>query len=208
MTRDRVTTPPPRDPARPALVRMLCVSTIEPRKNHRTLMAAYELAAAARPDLELELTLAGAYQPGAEDIAADIHRTIDRHAGRVRWNHAAEYGTLRRLYEACDFTVFPSELEGFGLPIIESLWMNRPCLCGNLGVVAETAGGGGCVTTDVRDPQMIADAMLRMIGTPNFLEGLRVEIAARPLKTWEEYAGEVLAALAETDAVPTLPTAR
>ena len=183
------------DPSGTSTVRLLCVSTVEPRKNHRVLMAAFERAVEARPDLELRLTLVGAHPVSYENVGAVVHATMDRHPGRISWHEAAPYSTLQNLYEACDFTVFPSELEGFGLPILESLWFGRPCICADFGAMAETAAGGGCVTVDVRDPQALAEAILSLAASPDRLAALRAEIEQRPLKTWEEYAAEVLECL-------------
>ena len=190
----RVQTVPetPRSPDAP--VRMLCVSTLEPRKNHRTLLAAYELAVARRPDLRLELDLVGAPYVGSPDIAADARAAMARQPG-LRWHENVEHGRLHRFYEACDFTVYPSVLEGFGLPVIESLWLGRPCVCANFGVMAENAAGGGCLTADVRDPHALADAMLSLAGSSKSRRALAAEAVARKLKTWGEYAHEVLASM-------------
>ena len=145
---------------RTAPVRMLCVSTLEPRKNHRALLAAYELAVARPPGPALELDLVGAAYVGSQDIANAV-READRRACRACVGTGRSSTTqLQALYAACDFTVYPSVVEGFGLPVIESLWFGRPCVCANFGVMAENAAGGGCLTADVRDPQALADAML------------------------------------------------
>ena len=175
--------------------RLLCVSTLEPRKNHRTLFAAYELAAGRRPDLALELDLVGAPYVDARDIADAARALAARHPGRVRWHERAEPDALRRLYAECAFTVYPSVLEGFGLPVIESLWFGRPCVCANFGVMAENAAGGGCLTVDVRDPEALARAILTLAGSADLRSQLTVAATTRPLKTWAAYADEVLAAL-------------
>ena len=190
----RVLTVPDADAKPGAPVRMLCVSTLEPRKNHRTLFAAYELAVAQRPELRLELDLVGAPYVGSPEIADDARKVLARQPG-MRWHEKVEHGRLHQLYEACDFTVYPSVLEGFGLPVIESLWFARPCLCANFGVMAENALGGGCLTTDVRVPKSLADAMISLAVSPERRRALAQEAVARKLKTWGEYADEVLAAM-------------
>ena len=189
----RVQTPPPA-PVSGQPVRMLCVSTLEPRKNHAALLAAYELAVARRSDLRLELDLIGASYIGSQDIADGVRAAMSRLPG-LRWHEQVEYARLQELYAQCDFTVYPTLLEGFGLPVIESLWLGRPCVCANFGVMAENAVGGGCVTVDVRDPGVLADAMLTLAGSAELRAKLTTEAIARPLKTWGEYAREVLACL-------------
>ena len=115
----------------------------------------------------------------------------------VRWRERVDHNELNRLYRECDFTVYPSVLEGFGLPVIESLWLGRPCVCANFSVMAENAAGGGCLTCDVRDPQSLAEAIIRLAESPERRRQLAHEAIARPLKTWHEYAVAVLAAMQE-----------
>ena len=190
--RERSVAPAPAAPAPP--VRLLCVSTLEPRKNHRTLLTAYELASAQRPDLRLELDLVGAAYIGSADIVEAVRETMARCPG-LRWHEKIEHGTLRQLFDDCLFTVYPSVLEGFGLPVIESLWFGRPCICANFGVMAENARGGGCLTVDVRDPGALAAAMLEVAGNPARRFALALEATGRKLKTWDDYATEVLSHL-------------
>ncbi len=186
------TLPPAPAPGQP--VRMLCVSTLEPRKNHAVLLAAYEAAVARRPDLALELDLVGAPYIGSQDIAENVRAAMARLPG-LRWHEQVEYARLQELYARCDFTVYPTLLEGFGLPVIESLWLARPCVCANFGVMAENAAGGGCLTADVRHPEALMEAMLSLAESPELRLRLTAEAIARPLKTWGEYAREVLGCL-------------
>ena len=187
------TLPPPSTPDTP--LRLLCVSTLEPRKNHRALLAAYELAAKQRPDLPLVLDLVGAPYVGSPEITAAVRALVARYPDRVRWHERVEHSTLQRLYADCDFTVYPSVLEGFGLPVIESLWQARPCLCANFGVMAENAADGGCLTVDVRDPAALANAIVALAISPDLRQKLAMEATTRHLKTWREYADELLDAM-------------
>jgi glycosyltransferase involved in cell wall biosynthesis len=176
-------------------IRMLCVSTIEPRKNHRTLLAAFDLAVAQRPDLGLKLDLAGASYVGSGDLMSLVHHAMRRHRGALHWHEKVEHSFLRQLFEACDFTIYPSVVEGFGLPVIESLWFGRPCICANFSVMAENAAGGGCLTTDVRNPKDLAAAILQLADSPDLRRKLAAEAVSRPLKSWADYAEEVSEAM-------------
>ena len=182
-------------PKEPRPLRLLCVSTLEPRKNHVALLAAYEHAIAARPDLQLELHLVGASYAGYPELVESVSAAAHRLPG-LHWHGQIEYDELQAQYAACDFTVYPSVVEGFGLPVIESLWFGRPCICANFGVMAENAVGGGCLTTDVRDPQALADTIVTLAADADLRARLTKEATTRPLKTWSEYAREVLACLA------------
>lgn len=172
-------------------IRILCVSTLEPRKNHLTLLEAFEKAVALRPDLPLELHLVGAPYTHSWDIVEKVHRAMYRLPNQIFWHEKVEQNFLRSLYRQIDFTVYPSILEGFGLPIIESLWFGRPCLCANFGAMAENAVGGGCYTLDVKDPVALAEGILKLATSPNGLTHLATEAIHRPLKTWEQYALDI-----------------
>lgn len=185
------------DPAAP--IKIVCVSTLEPRKNHYTLLEAFDRAVAARPDLPLELDLVGAPYVEAYHIVERAHQAIARHPGRVRWREKVEHSLLRQLLVECDFTVYPSLVEGFGLPVIESLWFGAPCICANFGVMAENAAPGGCLTADVRNPSSLAAAILTLAENPGLRRKLSVEAVSRKLKTWKEYALEVVAEMQRLD---------
>ena len=120
---------------------------------------------------------------------------IDRYPHRVHWHTWREYAALARLYECGDFTVYPSLLEGSALPILESLWFRKPCICADTGVMQEVAAGGGCLAVDVYHPEVIAQAIISLADSPKRLARLAAEIDARPLRTWEDAASELLAAL-------------
>ena len=184
--------PRPRDPGEPW--RILCVSAVAPRKNHRALLAAFERVLAARPETKFELRLVGRPQLFSEDNVPEAVRAfVERHPpGTVTWTEWIEYSALGGHYAQCDFTVFPSALEGWPAPVVESLWAGRPCVCAAHGVMADVARGGGCVTVDVHDGQALADALLALTDAPERLAALAAEIDARPLPTWEDYAREVL----------------
>ena len=92
--------------------------------------------------------------------------------------------------------MYPSLLEGSALPVLESLWFRRPCICADTGAMKEVAAGGGCLAVDVYHPEVVAQAIVSLADKPETLPRLGEEIDARPLRTWEDAARELLAALA------------
>ena len=145
----------------PNLVNILCVSTLDPRKNHSTLFEAFDLASAAVSQPELRLHLVGDIYKDARFIVERVKAAMTRN-GNISWHGKITDHQLANFYRECDFTIFPSFLEGFGLPIIQSLWNRRPCVCANFGAMAETAKGGGCFTVDVRDPAKLSGAIVTL----------------------------------------------
>jgi glycosyltransferase involved in cell wall biosynthesis len=181
---------------RTSAVNILCVSTLEPRKNHRSLLAAMEIVARRVPDLKWKLHLVGNAYAGAVDISESVEAAMRRDP-RVVWHRIVDDRTLSQLYDAAAFTIYPSIIEGFGLPILESLWHGRPCICSNAGVMAELAAGGGCLTVDVENPEKLAEAIVRLSTDAALASRLSSEAAGRVLKTWRQYADEFRGVLEE-----------
>ncbi len=179
---------------------VLCVATFEPRKNHLVLLEAAGIAWARGADFELTLIGRTTAQWGQKVEAA---LTALQTAGRpVRWLRHVDDTTLRRAYEACEFTVFPSLAEGYGIPIVESLWYGRPCICGVNGAIGEAAAGGGCLAVDQTDPAALASALETLLADQTLYRRLCDEAGRRTFSTWEELARQLLPILAAEDSAP------
>jgi glycosyltransferase involved in cell wall biosynthesis len=179
-------------------VNILCVSTIEARKNHRTLIEAFVRVKSRRPDIAFSLTLVGNryHGGGGEELAQWVDEQARLHP-EIRWLGIVDDDELGRLYERASFTVYPSIIEGFGLPIMESLWHARPCICHNQGAMSELIDAGGGVAVDVRDPSLLADAIERLATDARLYGELSRQAAQRTIKTWNDYAKELLMALTD-----------
>ena len=175
----------------PAAKQILFVSTLEPRKNHIRFLKALEALFAAHPETEQQWTvhLVGNRYAGNEEIPAFVEDFCRRHGG-VRWLGVVDDRTLQAEYRAAAFTAYPSEIEGFGMPIIESLWAGKPCLCSNEGSIADLAAAGGCCTVDVKDEKAIAEGLYRLMTDEAYYLRLQHEAAERNIKSWDEYADE------------------
>lgn len=171
-------------------VHILCVSTLEPRKNHKLLLQAFESVCMAHAELDLHLHLIGDSYMGASEIA-DCVAAHARKNPKIQWHRRVESQRLHELYRNADFTVYPSLIEGFGLPIMESLWFGKPCICANFGVMAENASGGGCLMLNVNDPRELSEGVLALAAKPELRRSLASEAVSRKLRTWSEYAGDI-----------------
>jgi glycosyltransferase involved in cell wall biosynthesis len=175
-------------------IRILCVSTLEPRKNHLRLLKAFQMVRAHRGDLPLQLVLIGNRYAGSPEIAEQVQAS-SRRDSRIEWHGAADDACLAREFERATFTVYPSLVEGFGLPILESLWMGCPCLTHDGGVMRELAVGGGCMMVDMTDPSAIMRSLERLATDQSLLAKLQQEARVRRIITWREYAEDVAARL-------------
>ncbi len=173
-------------------IRILSVGTVEPRKNHLAMIEAF-IFAQTQTKQSLELVLVG------RDDNAELTKSIGSIAKShpsVRWEMNADDTVLRELYEQCDFTIYPSLEEGFGLPILESLWFAKPCICANFGAMVEVARDGGCLTVDVRNLQEFSAAILKMCND-HVREQFIKEATSIKFKSWYDYAQEVSLRLAQ-----------
>ena len=99
---------------------------------------------------------------------------------------------LARAYAEATFTVYPSLLEGFGLPVLESLQYGKPCLCSSQGALGESAREGGCLTLDPVDAPSLAAAIRRLLTEPATLTTLTMAAQSRTFRTWDDYAADLL----------------
>jgi glycosyltransferase involved in cell wall biosynthesis len=95
---------------------------------------------------------------------------------------------MENAYERCDFTVYPSLMEGFGLPVMESLIRKRPCLCSSKGALGEVSKGGGCLSVEEPSPAELTQALRRLLTEPSLLKKLSNEAAQRQFRSWKHYA--------------------
>ncbi len=179
------------------MVKILCVGTLEPRKSHALVIEALQRASSRLNGLRLEFHVVGAAYPQAPEIAEAVRIAAAKRPAIV-WHQNAGAAELRALYRDCDFTVFGSWIEGFGLPVMESLWFGKPCLCSDKGVMAENAADGGCLMVDVQNVEALAEGMAKLAGQPDFRRELAEQAMRRKLKTWDGYAGEIRQILKET----------
>jgi glycosyltransferase involved in cell wall biosynthesis len=107
----------------------LAVGTLEPRKNIKTLITAFQqLSAADRAGCPL--IVVGGKGWGHLELPAGTDRLIQ--AGTLRFVGSVSDPVLRSLYEGARMLLFPSIYEGFGMPVVEAL------ACGT--AVAHSAG--------------------------------------------------------------------
>jgi len=181
----------PLAPAPLASRRILCVASFHRRKNHLGLLAAAELLWSAGLDFEL-LFIGRTNAHGGPAVIAEIKRLTCR--GRpLRWLRHVDDQTLHGAYRDCLFSVYPSWREGFGLPILESLWHGRPCVCGGNGALGEVAAGGGCLLVDQTDPVALAAGLRRLLTDAALYHELHSAAQARAFRTWDDYAAALLA---------------
>jgi glycosyltransferase involved in cell wall biosynthesis len=169
---------------------VLCISSIQPRKNHRNLIEAFRAVLARRPDLPLRLVLVG-HRFERADAMADWVESVVRDEPRIGWTGLLPDAELAALIRRCTFTVYPSLVEGFGLPVVESLWLGRPCICHNDSVMADLAIDGGCYTVDMSDSRAISQAIETLADDDVLRQQLMEQALRRRLSDWAAYGAGI-----------------
>jgi glycosyltransferase involved in cell wall biosynthesis len=175
---------------------IVAVGSHEPRKNHLAVLEAAERLWARGETFEL-LFIGGSGWKGEEFDELVASLLSDGRPIIVRKRCSEE--ELWTAYSLARFTIFPSLLEGFGLPVAESLASGTPAITSAHGSMAEIAEGGGCLVVDPRDIDSLEGAMAQLLQDDGLLERLRREAASRPSWTWDDYAGELWRFLVESD---------
>jgi glycosyltransferase involved in cell wall biosynthesis len=168
---------------------VLSVGSFEPRKNHLGLLRAAKTLWDSGVHFDLELIGRSTSAFGSK-VTTEL-RKLRRSDRPVRWLKQVNDDVLNRAYEACRFTVYPSLMEGFGLPIAESLIHGKPCICGGNGALGEVARSGGCLIVDQTKSDMLADAIKTLLLDRTLYSRLCDEARARRFRSWSEYTDKL-----------------
>lgn len=163
---------------------ILCVSTLEPRKNLTLLLEAYAALRARRP--EIGLAIAGEKGWLFEGFFERLKRLGLE--GQVRLLGYAPDEDLPALLNCAEVFAYPSLFEGFGLPPLEAMACGAPTLCSNTSSLPEVVGDGGLLLPP-DDAQAWVEALEAALSGPEF----RADLRARGLRqaapfTWERAA--------------------
>lgn len=162
----------------------LTVAAFDPRKNHRYLLDAFDLLwqRISNPAERPKLCLVGRVGGRCGEIIQRIkhHPLLNRNLFAFHDLNDAE---LQYCYQQCRGVIFPSIVEGFGLPIVESLWHRAPTMASDTPIHREV-GGGNCRYFDLASPSSLA----QMLQTEQQSGGeLELPAIAKP-HSWQESA--------------------
>jgi glycosyltransferase involved in cell wall biosynthesis len=117
---------------------ILCVCTIESRKNHQLIFYAIR-EAIARGSKVHPIVLVGKKGWLSGDLFYLLENDPDI-KDRIIMLNKCDDQQLSWLFQNCAFTIYPSFYEGWGLPIAESLFYGKYCLASNSSSMTEIAG--------------------------------------------------------------------
>jgi glycosyltransferase involved in cell wall biosynthesis len=160
-------------------------------KDHQTLLAAFERAAAQRPDLHLLLVGSGELIDSLKLAARQQPRSQQIHFLGTRPD-------ARRILGLADLYIQPSQGEAFGLAVVEAMLAQRPVLAARCGGMVEyIRDGENGVLFQPGDAYDLAGKIITLAADPNRLQ--RMGDAARQTALWRfdprRYAARLLSVL-------------
>ncbi len=174
---------------------LLCVGTLEVRKNGVALLQAWlrlrEQLGEATPHLLFCGRRGWRTEPFFELL--DRHRWLRQ---KVHILPGADDADLAALHERSLASIYPSLYEGWGLPVGEAAWFGRVCITSAESSLPEVCGSLADYV-DPRSPEAIAGAVRRIATDTSWRAWRERLIAAAPLRTWADVADDFQAVLME-----------
>jgi glycosyltransferase involved in cell wall biosynthesis len=165
---------------------VLMVGTLEPRKGHSQVLAAFENL--WQQGHETNLVIVG--KPGWQtDTLQQALRTHPHIQTRLHWLDDASDELLELLYAASAGVIVASEAEGFGLPLIEAMHHNKPVLARDIPVLREIGGDSVSFFTNAETLTQELETWLVKITTEQSPHNA-------PQQTWQDSANALLIRLA------------
>ncbi|MFG6357366.1 MAG: glycosyltransferase family 4 protein [Acetatifactor sp.] len=115
---------------------ILMVGTIEPRKNHRLLLQAYD---AGLREAGYHIILAGYTGWHMERFMQELYARADYNRGIYHFDSLGD-SAVDYLYQHARFLAFCSYAEGFGLPLLEAVSRGTPVVAADIPVSREVMG--------------------------------------------------------------------
>ncbi len=169
---------------------ILTVGTIEPRKNHKFLLDAFD---AGLFNKDCKLIFAGKIGWNVEDLEERMENHPKRGKKFFHFTGLSDEA-IDYLYSHAFLVAFPTYAEGFGLPIIESLERGTPVLATDIPVLREV-GKQYCRYFELNNIEDFTDRLTNLIDNPSEYEKLKEEVKKFEPSTWEEAADKVIEAL-------------
>lgn len=168
----------------------LSVGTLQPRKNIKRVLAAMRML----PDdvkKSNPLVIVGRDGWGVESLQAEIEQATKE--GWCIRLHRVNDLELRALLQSTKALVFPSLLEGFGLPVLEAFASRTPVITSNTTSLPE-ASNGAALLVDPTNEHDISSAMLSVLNDVALIES-NINKGYNHAKnmTWHKCAKETVA---------------
>ncbi len=169
---------------------ILMVGTLEPRKNHKLMIRAYENGL---KELEYNIIFAGYMGWNMEEFASGLkeHPDYDK---RIFHLQGLNDEDISGLYRNAKFLAFCSYMEGFGLPIIEALQRGTPVIAADVPVLREV-GKDFCLWFEQDNPKEICDLVKSYEEKPEAYRSYKERLKEYKATGWDDTIEKVYCCL-------------
>lgn len=174
---------------------ILFVGTLEPRKNIKTLIMAFNKV---KQKLKCSHKLILVGRPGwfYEEIM-QARETSDFRDDIVFKGYVADED-LPAFYNGADVFVYPSFYEGFGMPVLEAMQCGTPVITSNISSLPEV-GGGACLYIDPNSQNDLEKKLIQVISDSELQKKLSQKGKERAAHfSWKKCAEQTLRAYKKT----------
>lgn len=166
---------------------LLCLATVEPRKNMLRTIQAYEQCLSG--DFPYKLVIVG----GRGWNNGDIYEYVQQHGNlkdHVIFTGYATDEEVTHIYANASLFVYASLYEGFGLPVLEAMQSGVPVITSDVSSLPEVAGDA-CLLIDPYNVEQIRDAIMQVISSPELQQQMIQDGLQQARKfSWEKCAAE------------------
>jgi len=167
------------------------VGTTRLHKNMKNLLRAFQIAVEKLP-ASVKLVITG-NETYLDESDKAVIAAINQKEARVFFTGFVSGSALQHLFAHCDGFIFPSLSEGFGIPVLESFYFNKPLLCSNTTSLPEIAGDAA-LYFNPEDAADIAGTIIKFYADPSIRNEL-IEKGRQRLQlfSWKKTAEETTA---------------
>ena len=165
---------------------VLCVGTIEVRKNGIALLKVWQRLLKELGGNTPQLVFAGKYGWKIDPFKKLLQEDLSLQQAVIIIPQATD-ADLAGLYQRCLFFVYPSLAEGWGLPVGEAAWFGKYSVASAFSSLPEVCGD----LVDYVDPNNIDDFMQSIkhaIVDEEYRKGREENISQASLRTWKDVA--------------------
>jgi glycosyltransferase involved in cell wall biosynthesis len=164
---------------------ILQVGSIEPKKNHQITIEAFRLLREEYPTLKL--VILGKQGWLSKDLCGYLSSASSE---GVQWVRAASYGALMNYFCHASAVVFPSVVEGWGLPPLEAMSFGAPVVAAPIEPCKEALGDAPLYMDDANDAWSLAQHLRAILADPD----LASQMASKGFSRAKAYSHAAFAA--------------
>lgn len=168
---------------------ILCLSTVEPRKNMLRTIQAYEQCVLSQ-NLPYKLVIVGGSGWNNGEIYEYVQQSeaLKKHVIFTGYVSDVE---VKHIYANASLFIYASLCEGFGLPVLEAMQSGIPVITSNVSSMPEVAGDA-CELVDPLNIEQLKDAIVRILSSKE-LQKLMADngLERAKLFSWEKAAKEI-----------------